>query len=347
MKKQKLTELSELGEFKVIENLTKGFSTVNKSTIKGVGDDAAVIDSADKQTVITTDLLVEGIHFDLTYSSLKYIGYKSVVVNISDVYAMNAIPKQITVSIAVSNRFSFEALNEIYAGINQACKAYGVDLVGGDTSSSKIGFFISVTAIGEVDKGKAVYRNTAQTNDLICVSGDLGAAYMGLQLLEREKLVFESVPGVQPDFSNYKYILQRQMRPDARKDVIELLAEKNLMPTSMIDISDGLSSEILHVCNSSQKGCEIHENKLPIHEQTKQMSDELGIEPTIAAMNGGEDYELLFTIPLSDYEKIKEFKQISIIGNITDKKGKMDLITENGVRVPITAQGWNTLENKK
>jgi len=342
--KQKLTKLSELGEFKLIDQLTKDFKIKNTSTIKGIGDDAAIIDNSDKQTVITTDLLVEGIHFDLTYSSLKYIGYKSVIVNLSDIYAMNAQPKQITVSFAISNKFSFEAMNEIYKGINSACEAYGVDLVGGDTSSSKLGFFISITAIGEVEKGKAVYRNTAQENDLICVSGDLGAAYMGLQLLEREKLIFEKTPEIQPDFTGKEYIIQRQLRPEARKDIIELLAENNIVPTSMIDISDGLSSEILHICKKSKKGCEIYENKLPIDKLTKEMSHEFGIDPTISAMNGGEDYELLFTISLSDYDKIKKYPQISVIGHITKNEDQIDLISENDVRVPIVAQGWNAVK---
>ncbi len=342
--KQKLTKLSELGEFKLIDELTKDFKIKNKSTIKGIGDDAAIIDSADKQTVITTDLLVEGIHFDLTYSSLKYIGYKAVIVNLSDIYAMNAIPKQITVSFAISNKFSFEAMNEIYKGVNSACETYGVDLVGGDTSSSKLGFFISITAIGEVEKGKAVYRNTAQENDLICVSGDLGAAYMGLQLLEREKLVFEKTPEIQPDFTGKKYIIQRQLRPEARKDIIELFADNNIIPTSMIDISDGLSSEILHICKKSKKGCEIYEHKLPIDNQTKEMSHEFGIDPTISAMNGGEDYELLFTVSLADYDKVKKYPQISIIGHITKNEEQIDLISENDVRVPITAQGWNAVK---
>ncbi len=342
--KQKLTKLSELGEFKLIDELTKDFKIKNKSTIKGVGDDAAIIDSSDKETVITTDLLVEGIHFDLTYSSLKYIGYKAVVVNLSDIYAMNAVPKQITVSFALSNKFSYEALSEIYKGIHNACEAYGVDLIGGDSSSSKLGFFISVTAIGEVEKGKAVYRNTAQETDLICVSGDLGAAYMGLQLLEREKSIFAKTPEIQPDFRGNEYIIQRQLRPEARKDIIELLADKNITPTSMIDISDGLSSEILHICKKSKKGCEIYEDKLPIDKQTIEMSHELGIEPTISAMNGGEDYELLFTIPLSDYEKIKKYPQVSVIGHITKHENQIDLISENGVKVPITAQGWNAIK---
>lgn len=342
--KQKLTKLSELGEFKLINELTKNFNLKNISTIKGIGDDAAIIDYTDKETVITTDLLVEGIHFDLTYSSLKYIGYKAVIVNLSDIYAMNAQPKQITVSFAISNKFSYEAMSEIYKGVNSACETYGVDLIGGDTSSSKLGFFISITAIGEVEKGKAVYRNTAQENDLICVSGDLGAAYMGLQLLEREKLIFENTPEIQPNFTGKEYIIQKQLRPEARKDIIELLSDNNIIPTSMIDISDGLSSEILHICKKSKKGCEIHENKLPIDNLTKEMSHEFGIDPTISAMNGGEDYELLFTVSIADYEKIKKYPQISIIGHITKNEEQINLISENNVRIPIIAQGWNAVK---
>lgn len=342
----KLTELSELGEFKLIDKLTENFASKNSSTIKGVGDDAAVIENKDNQLVVTTDLLVEGIHFDLTYASLRYVGYKSVVVNLSDVYAMNAKPTQITVSVAVSNRFSYEALQEIYKGINDACEYYGVDLIGGDTSSSKLGFFISITAIGEAPKEKIAYRNTAKNDDLVCVSGDLGAAYMGLQLLEREKKIFEKTPEIQPDFTGKEYIVERQLRPNARKDIFEILAQKQIVPTSMIDVSDGLSSEILHICTKSGVGAEIFEDKLPIDPQTKQMAEELSIEPTLAAMNGGEDYELLFTIKMADYEKIKSIPQISVIGHITDQKGEVNLVAENGVKVPIMAQGWNAMEGK-
>ena len=345
-KNQKFTQLSELGEFKLISKLTENIKLQNKSTIKGIGDDAAIIDNKAQQTVITTDLLVEGIHFNLMYANLKYLGYKAVVVNLSDIFAMNATPKQITVSIAVSDRFSYEALKELYKGINLACEIYKVDLIGGDTSSSKKGMLISVTAIGVADKEKIVYRNTAQNNDLICVSGDLGAAYMGLQLLERETKIFELTPEVQPDFSGNEYIIERQLKPEARGDIIRKLAENNILPTSMIDISDGLSSEILHICNSSKKGCKIYEENLPIAQQTLDMASELNIDPTVAAMNGGEDYELLFTANINEHEKIKTIPEIHIIGHITDDYPHIDLIARNNTPVPIIAQGWNTMDKK-
>ena len=340
--KTKLTQISEIGEFKLIEKLTNNFSIQNKSTIKGIGDDAAIIEYDNKQTVITTDILVEGIHFNLMYSNLKYLGYKAVVVNLSDIYAMNAKPKQITVSIAVSSRFSFEAIDELYKGIKIACETYKIDLIGGDTSSSKKGMFISITAIGEVVKEKIVYRNTAQNTDLVCVSGDLGGAYAGLQILERETAIFNKTPEIQPDLDGYEYNIRRQLKPEARADIIDLLADKNILPTSMIDISDGLSSELLHICTKSNKGCEIYEEKIPIAQETIKIADELNIDHTVMAMNGGEDYELLFTVNINEYEKLKNIPEIRIIGHITNNYPQIHLIPENGKPVPITAQGWKS-----
>ena len=338
------TELSELGEFGLINDIAKNVEIKNPSTLKGIGDDAAVIKNENgKVTILTTDMLVEGIHFDLTYCPLKHLGYKSVIVNLSDVYAMNATPKQITVSIAVSNRFSLEAIEEFYLGINLACEKYGVDLVGGDTTTSQLGFVISVTAIGEANEIEIVYRNGAKANDLICVSGDLGAAYIGLQLLEREKKVFSENPKIQPDLQGQDYILERQLKPEARKNIIEKLKELNIKPTSMIDISDGLSSEILHICTDSKVGCNIYENKIPIDFSTQTMAEEFNLNPTTCALSGGEDYELLFTIPLSDFEKIKSVAEISIIGNIIEKSEGINLITKSGSSIPITAQGWDAL----
>jgi len=345
--KTKLTEISQLGEFVLISKLTNFNHIKHKSTIKAIGDDAAVIERSNKETVVTTDLMVEGIHFNLMYTPLKHLGYKAVIVNLSDIYAMNAIPKYITVSIAVSNRFSYEALVELYAGIYTACELYNVDLIGGDTSSSEKGMFISITAIGEGEKENIVYRNTAKPNDLVCVSGDLGAAYMGLQVLERETDIFKSTPEIQPDLSDYDYILKRQLKPEARKDIIEILKLNKIVPTSMIDISDGLSSEILHICNQSQVGCEIYEERLPISDETIKMADEINILPTIAAMNGGEDYELLFTLNLKDYDKIKEFKEITVIGHITELNQGINLITKDGTSAPIIAQGWNAMDEHR
>ncbi|HNV53413.1 MAG TPA: thiamine-phosphate kinase, partial [Tenuifilaceae bacterium] len=316
--KQSRTELYELGEFRLIDRLTEPFQPKNPSTAFGIGDDCAVISPKGKKMVVTTDLLLEGIHFDLTYFPLKHLGYKAVIVNLSDVYAMNAIPTQITVSLGISKRFCVEDLEELYAGIKLACERYNVDLVGGDTSSSYTGLTISVTAIGEVNESDIVYRNGAQVNDLICVTGNLGAAYMGLQLLEREKKVFENNGTAKPQLKEYDYILERILKPEARKNVIDELKEKGVKPTSMIDISDGLSSELLHICKNSDKGCRVYLEKIPIDEQTSKMAEELGIEPSIAALNGGEDYELLFTVPISNLEAIAQIKGVSIIGHITE-----------------------------
>lgn len=338
------TEISSLGEFGLIEHLTRNIELQNASSIVGVGDDAAVIDHFGKQTVITTDLLVEGIHFDLMYTPLKHLGYKSVVVNLSDIYAMNATPTQITVSIAFSNRFSVEALSEFYEGIYAACEKYGVDLVGGDTSSSQKGFVISVTAIGEVAPGKYVRRDTAKKGDLICCSGDLGAAYVGLLFLEREKQIYLESPQVQPDLEGESYVIGRLLKPEARKDIIEFLETQNIVPTSMMDISDGLSSEILHICEQSQLGCILYEEKLPIAEEMRKAAFKFEIDPTACALSGGEDYELLFTMSQSDYEKIVLNEQISVIGYMTDAVEGVKINTRGGQVHPITAQGWNAFK---
>ncbi len=343
------TPLSELGEFKLIEHLTQNIQLRQPSTVKGIGDDAAVLDFGDKQTVITTDLLVEGIHFDLTYTPLKHLGYKAVAVNLSDIYAMFATPTQITVSIAVSKRFGVEHLDELYEGILLACERYNVDFVGGDTSSSLTGMMISVTALGVVEKNKAVYRNTAKVNDLICVSGDLGAAYAGLQLLEREKKVFENNPNVQPPFELYDYILERQLKPEPRNDIANFLKENNFTPTAMIDVSDGLSSELLHICHQSKVGCSVFEEKIPLDVQTINFAEEVHIDTTTCALNGGEDYELLFTLPLEDYDRIAPLALdagITIIGHITDAAEGTNLITRDGSSVPLSAQGWNAYKNE-
>ena len=346
-KKKNYTELWELGEFRLIDLLTENNKIRNKSTIKAIGDDAAVIRyDGDLVTVITTDLLVEGIHFDLTYTPLKYLGYKAVAVNLSDVYAMNAVPEQITFSFAVSNKFTYEALKEIYEGIYQACDEYGVDLIGGDSTSSRRGLFISVTALGKTSPDRLAYRSGAKPGDLVCVTGDLGASYMGLLLLEREKKVVANNPGIQPDWEGKDHILRQFLRPFARKDVVELFAEKNIVPNAMIDISDGLSSEILHICQDSGVGAKIFEERLPIHDQTREMANEMNIDPTIAAMNGGEDYQLLFTLPVEEFAKIKDYPDIHVIGNITDKPSEINLIALNGAEVPITAQGWNSYDEK-
>ncbi len=335
------TEVGELGEFKLIDRLTKPFETKNPTTTVGIGDDCAVITPNGDKMVVTTDLLLEGIHFDLTYFPLKHLGYKAVVVNLSDVYAMNAIPSQITVSIGISKRFGVEDLEELYAGIKLACDRYEVDLIGGDTSSSYTGLTISITAIGHADAKDIVYRNGAQINDLICVSGNLGAAYMGLQLLEREKRVFVSNSNTAPQLKGYDYILERILKPEAGRKTINALHEKGITPTAMIDISDGLSSELLHICKNSNKGCRVYLERIPIDEQTVQMANEFGIEPSIAALNGGEDYELLFTVPITDADKIKTVEGISIIGHITDAAKGAFLVTPSEDEVMLTAQGWN------
>ncbi len=340
-KERKQTSISELGEFGLIDRLTKNIQLKNESTIKGVGDDAAVLDYKSKQVVVTTDLLTEGVHFNLMYVPLKHLGYKSVVVNLSDIYAMNATPKQITVSIAISSKFSVEALDELYEGIYLACEKYNVDLVGGDTTSSMTGLTICITAIGEAEKDKIVQRAGAQSNDLLCVSGDLGGAYMGLQLLERENEVFKVNQNMQPQLAGYDYILERQLKPEARVDVIAAFNKLGIKPTSMIDISDGLSSEIMHLCKNSGVGCSLFEDRIPMDNQTKQMAEELSINPIVSALNGGEDYELLFTLPLDDYEKIKNDPDFTIIGHMTEAAEGVNLITTGGSTIPLEAQGWN------
>ena len=341
-------EIENLGEFGLINHLTSQIKLKNPTSVKGVGDDAAVIaPSKNKQIVVTTDMLVEGIHFDLIYTPFKHLGYKAVTVNLSDVYAMNAVPTQITVSIAVSNKISIEALEELYAGMLLACEIYGVDLVGGDTTSSNSGLIISITAVGEAEKKEIVYRNGAKENDLICVSGDLGGAFMGLQLLEREKQIFNENPAIQPDFSGYDYVLERQLKPEPRQDVIEMFKELGVQPTAMIDISDGLSSEIIHICTQSGVGCTIYEDKLPIDPLTVSTAEEMNLNPSVCSLNGGEDYELLFTISLEDYEKIKEQKRVSIIGHITSDKGKYEFVSNGDTVHELTAQGWNAILKKE
>jgi thiamine-monophosphate kinase len=337
------TPLNNIGEFNLIERLTKNFPIQNSTTVKGVGDDAAIIDAGEKYMVVTTDMLVEGIHFNLIYTPLKHLGYKAVIVNLSDVYAMNAIPTQITVSIAVSSKFYVEHLEELYEGIKLACERYGVDLVGGDTTSSLTGLAISITAIGWVNKDKVVLRNGAKENDLICVSGDLGGAYMGLQLLERERRLFEKEGVSQPDFGSSSYVLERQLKPEARKDIINIFEESNIKPTAMIDISDGLSSEILHICKSSNMGCIIYQEKIPVSAETEKVAEEFQIHPITAALNGGEDYELLFTIPLSQYDLIVSLPQIRIIGYITQPSKGCRLLLDSEEEIDITAQGWKAL----
>ena len=344
-KNQQRTSISELGEFKLINHLTKNFKIKHNSTKKSIGDDAAVVDFSNKKCVITTDLLVEGIHFDLSYVPLKHLGYKAVMVNLSDVYAMNAVPKQITVSIAVSNRFPLEALEELYAGIETAAKIYNIDVVGGDTTSSNKGILISVTALGHADEKDIVYRSGAKNNDLIVVSGDLGAAYLGLQILEREKQVFEVNPQSQPDISMYSYLLERQLKPEARKDIPELLKKLNVTPTSMIDISDGLSSEILHICQNSKVGAVIYEEKIPLDPTVISTCEEFNMDSTTIALNGGEDYELLFTIKQNDYDKIKGNPSLTVIGHVLEEKEGVHLITRGNSKLKIEAQGWNALDN--
>ena len=333
-------EISTLGEFGLINHLTQNNETKNASTILSVGDDAAVIDNFGRQTVVSTDLLIEGIHFDLSYTPLKHLGYKSIVVNLSDIYAMNATPSQVTVSIAFSNRFGLEALDELYAGIYAACDKYQVDLIGGDTSTSQKGLIISVTAIGEVAPGNFIKRSTAKPNDLICVSGELGGAFLGLTLLEREKKIFEET-GAQPDLENQAYIVGRLLKPEARNDIIAFFAEKEIAPSAMMDISDGLSSDILHICNQSRVGCVLYEDKFPIHEEAKQFAYKLQLDPTACALSGGEDYELLFTISQTDYEIVKDNKEISAIGYITEEKEGSIIITRAGNKHQLIAQGWN------
>jgi thiamine-monophosphate kinase len=345
MDDKKRSELSDLGEFGLIEHITKGIKLKNKSSLYGVGDDAAVISNKNKLTLVSTDLLVEGVHFDLTYTPLKHLGYKAAVVNFSDIYAMNGTPEQITVGIALSNRFSLEAVDELYEGIKMACEAYNVDLVGGDTTSSLSGLFLSVSVIGSAAKDEVIYRNTAKEGDLICVSGDLGAAYMGLLVLEREKQVYKVNPDMQPDLEGLDYILERQLKPEARNDIAKMLQGINVKPTSMIDVSDGLASDIKHICTGSKTGCQIYTDKLPIDSVTMNTAAEFQIDPNTAVMNGGEDYELLFTIKPDDYEKIKDISGIAVIGHMTDGESGMNLVTSDGMAIAIQAQGWDGLKN--
>ncbi|KAA5820861.1 thiamine-phosphate kinase [Algibacter amylolyticus] len=339
-KNQQRTQLSDLGEFGLIDHLTKHFEIKQTSTVKGIGDDAAVLKFDDKKVVVTTDLLIEGVHFDLSYMPLKHLGYKAVMVNLSDVYAMNATATQITVSIAVSNRFPLEALEDLYAGIEAASALYQVDLVGGDTTSSNKGLLISVTAIGTVEGDNEVYRSGAKPNDLLVVSGDFGAAYMGLQVLEREKEVFKVNPNSQPDLELYSYIIERQLKPEARQDVIKLLKDLDVKPTSMIDVSDGLSSEIIHICKQSEVGCDLYEEKIPLDPQVISTCEEFNIDSTTVALNGGEDYELLFTISQDDYAKIKANPNLTVIGHIKEEREGLHLVTRADTRIPIKAQGW-------
>ncbi|HUC81302.1 MAG TPA: thiamine-phosphate kinase [Flavisolibacter sp.] len=338
------TEVSSLGEFGLIDHLTKNIEIHNASSILGVGDDAAIIDHFGKQTVVTNDLLIEGVHFDLMYMPLKHLGYKTVAVNVSDICAMNATPTQITIGIAFSNRFSVEALNEFYEGVYAACETYKVDLIGGDTTSSQKGFIISCTAIGEIAPDKFVTRKGAKKGELLCVSGDLGAAYLGLLLLEREKKIFLENPKVQPDLEGEKYIVGRILKPEARVDLVDFFAKANITPTAMIDVSDGLSSEILHICKQSNVGCVLYEEKIPIAEDTKLAAFKFNLDPTACALSGGEDYELLFTIPQDDYDKISGNADISVIGYLTDEEAGAHIITKGGNKHPITAQGWNAFK---
>ena len=345
MNTTKRTEISSLGEFGLIEKITKDIIAQNKETVKGIGDDAAILQfSGDEETLVTTDLLMEGVHFDLTYFPLKHLGYKAVVANISDIYAMNGTPKQITVSLALSRKFCIEDVEELYAGIRLACQQYGVDIVGGDTTSSLTGLAISITAVGTAPKGTTVKRSEAKETDLICVTGNLGAAYMGLQLLEREKIATTG-QDVQPDFQGKEYILERQLKPEARKEVIEKLREEGVRPTAMIDISDGLSSELMHICKQSGTGCRIYEERIPIDYQTAIMAEELNMNVTTCALNGGEDFELLFTVPIADHEKVAAMKEVRVIGHIVSDSMGLALITRDGVEMELKAQGWTAQSN--
>ena len=340
------TEIASLGEFGLIKHLTEHIRLQHPETRYGVGDDAAVLDFAGQQTLVTTDLLMEGVHFDLVYTPMKHLGYKAAIVNFSDIYAMNGTPKQITVSLAVSKRFCIEDLELFYEGLQLACRLHGVDIVGGDTTSSVTGLAISITCLGVATPEAIVYRNGAKETDLICVSGDLGAAYMGLQLLEREKAVFDGQQEVNPDFTGKEYLLERQLKPEARKDIIEELAQKGIRPTSMMDISDGLSSELMHICTQSKVGCRVYEERIPIDYQTAVMAEELNMNVTTCALNGGEDYELLFTVPLTDHDKVAAMKGVKVIGHITKPELGCGLITRDGQEFELKAQGWNPLKEK-
>lgn len=343
-----MSEISSLGEFGLIDRLTDGLKKVNESTLKGVGDDAAVMHyGADRDVLVTTDLLLENVHFDLTYVPLKHLGYKSAVVNFSDIYAMNGTPKQITVSLGISSRFTLEHIEELYAGIRLACEFYGVDLVGGDTSASHQGLVISITCLGEAARDKIVYRDGAKPTDIICVSGDLGAAYMGLQLLEREKVASAGRKDFVPDFSGKEYLVERQLKPEARKDIVKELAEAGIKPTAMMDVSDGLSSELIHICKQSHTGCRIYEDRIPIDYQTAVMAEELNMNLVTAALNGGEDYELLFTVPLVDHDRVSKLDGVKVIGYVTDENLGCAMITRDGGEIPLQAQGWNPLKGEK
>lgn len=343
MMEDKMTEIASLGEFGLIYRLTDGIELANQSSLKGVGDDAAVLEYHDTEVLVTTDLLLEGVHFDLTYVPLKHLGYKSAVVNFSDVYAMNGTPRQITVSLGISKRFTVEHIEALYSGIRHACEIYGVDLVGGDTTSSRQGLVISVTCIGDAPKDKIVYRDGAKDTDLICVSGDLGAAYMGLQLLEREKIASVGQKDFIPKFEGKEYLIERQLKPEARKDIIAELDRAGIKPTAMMDISDGLSSELLHICKQSHTGCRIYEDRIPIDYQTAVMAEELGMNLVTAALNGGEDYELLFTVPLHDHEKVSKLPGVKVIGHITKESLGCAMITRDNTEIELKAQGWNPL----
>ena len=338
-----MTEISQLGEFGLIHRLTETLPVVNASTRKSVGDDAAVLEYPDAEVLVTTDLLLEGVHFDLTYVPLKHLGYKSAIVNFSDIYAMNGTPRQITVSLGISKRFTVEHIEELYAGIRLACEIYGVDLVGGDTTSSRQGLVISITCIGDAPKEKIVYRDGAKNTDLICVSGDLGSAYMGLQLLEREKVASAGQKDFMPNFAGKEYLVERQLKPEARRDIVRELAEAGIKPTAMMDVSDGLSSELLHICRQSHTGCRVYEDRIPIDYQTAVMAEELGMNLVTAAMNGGEDYELLFTVPLHMHDAVSKLEGIKVIGHITKEDLGCMLVTRDGAELPIKAQGWNPL----
>ena len=341
-KDKQLTPLEQMGEFGLIKHLTKDFKLNQETTKLGIGDDAAVLDFKDKKTIVSTDLLIEGVHFDLAYMPLKHLGYKAVVVNLSDIYAMNAVATQITVSIAISNRFPLEALEEFYAGVAMACKVYNVDLIGGDTTSSTKGMLISVTAIGIAEEEKLTYRSGAQPNDLLVVSGDIGGAYFGLQVLEREKEVFKVNPNNQPDLEPYSYIIERQLKPEARKDIVTILDKLEVKPTAMIDISDGLSSEILHLCNSSNVGCNLFEEKIPLDPTVINAAEEFSIDSTMVALSGGEDYELLFTIAQADYDNIKGNPNLTVIGHMTDADQGAHLVTRGNEKIQLKAKGWNS-----
>ena len=341
------TNIEELGEFGLIKHLTKNIQLNHPSTVKGVGDDAAVLNYADKKVLVSTDLLLEGIHFDLAYTPLKHLGYKAIQVNLSDICAMNATPTQVTVSIGMSSKYTLEAIEDLYEGFYLACEKYNVDIIGGDTSSSKQGLVISISVLGVADENDIVYRNGAQEGDLVCVSGDLGGAYIGLQLLEREKRIFLENPQIQPDLEGKDYIVERQLKPDARQDIVALLRDVKVTPTAMIDVSDGLASELLHICKESNKGCQLYEEKIPIDPMTYETAREFGLDPTVCALSGGEDYELLFTVKQADYDKIKNDVDVTIIGYITEPAAGCNLISKSGAVHELKAQGWNAFGKVK